>query len=173
MPVEEWASAAFHDDALAWVGEQLAARGLALVGDWEQPHARVVVDGDAGREQRWSVLVQGERRRHAARAVTAVPARRAAARSRPRGARGGRGARLVAVERRRPDAAYGARGRPVVGAVGGIVAEYAEAQLTLADSRDAVLACGVEERSPRTLPAQARALLEELGSTPEERGRAR
>jgi hypothetical protein len=33
MPVEEWASVAFHDEALGWVVERLDTHGMSLVGD--------------------------------------------------------------------------------------------------------------------------------------------
>jgi phosphotransferase family enzyme len=47
-----------------------------------------------------------------------------------------------------------------------VVQRYAEAQLELAGARDDVLACGVAEVSAKTVPAQARALLEELAGLP-------
>jgi hypothetical protein len=52
----------------------------------------------------------------------------------------------------------------------GLVARYAEAQLRLAGDREAVLATGVREVSPRTLPELARSLLEELVAVAPEGG---
>ena len=40
MSVALWTTTAFHDEARAWVTEQLAGHGIAPTGEWEQPHAR-------------------------------------------------------------------------------------------------------------------------------------
>ncbi len=170
MPVEEWASVAFHDEALAWVGERLAAQGLALVGDWEQPHARswstalrvttsdgrfwFKANGVGTRHEPSLLSLLAERVPDLVPAVLAVDTGRGWSLSRDGGPM--LRAALEADQSWRPWEQ--------------IVAHYAEAQLALAGARDAVLACGVEERSPRTLPSQARALLDELGSIPEEQG---
>jgi hypothetical protein len=170
MPVEEWASVAFHDEALGWVVERLDTHGMSLVGDWEQPHARswstamrvTTTDGAC-----W-FKANGLGTRHepallsllATRVPDLVP-------------------EVLAVDVDR-GWSISRDGGPMLRSVldadrswrpwEGIVRRYAEAQLSLTDARSAVLACGVEERSPRTLPSQARELVEELASFPEERG---
>jgi hypothetical protein len=170
MPVEEWASAAFHDEALAWVAERLEAHGFALVGDWEQPHARpwstaMRVESPGGR---FWFKANGAGTRHEPSllsllagkvpdlvpAVLAVDAEAGWSLSRD----GGPMLRSVLE----PDESWRAWE--------GIVADYARAQQSLMDHADAVLECGVEERSPRTLPGQVRDLVDELGSTAGERG---
>jgi hypothetical protein len=170
MPVEEWAGAAFHDEALGWVAERLETHGLALVGDWEQPHARpwstaMRVETTGGRC--W-FKANGAGTRHeptllsllATRLPGLVPA-------------------VLAVD---VDAGWSLSrdGGPMLRSVlepdqswaawEGIVVDYAQAQLALADDQGAVLACGVEERSPRTLPGQVRDLVDELSRVAEERG---
>lgn len=40
MPVELWTSEAFHGEVTAWVERSARSHGLALTGEWEQPHAR-------------------------------------------------------------------------------------------------------------------------------------
>jgi hypothetical protein len=170
MPVEEWASAAFHDEALAWVAERLETHGLSLVGDWEQPHARpwstamrvettggrcwFKANGAGTRHEPTLLSLLAERVPDLVPAVLAVQADAGWSLSRD----GGPMLRS-ALE---PDQSWEPWER--------IVAGYAEAQLALADARDAVLASGVEERSPRTLPGQLRDLVEELGRVVEDRG---
>jgi hypothetical protein len=170
MPVEEWASAAFHDEALAWVAEQLTAHGLQLVGDWEQPHARpwstamrvettggrcwFKANGAGTRHEPTLLSLLAERVPDLVPAVLAVDAGAGWSLSRD----GGPMLRS-ALE---PDQSWGPWE--------GIVAAYAEAQLTLAGAREDVLVCGVEERSPRTLPEQLRHLVEELSGLGGERG---
>ncbi len=170
MPVEEWASAAFHDEALAWVAQRLEAHGLALVGDWEQPHARpwstamrvettggrcwFKANGGGTRHEPTLLSLLAEGVPDLVPAVLAVDANAGWSLSRD----GGPMLRSVLE----PDESW----VPWEG----IVTDYARAQLSLADDRDAVLACGVEERSPRTLPGQVRDLVDELGSVAEQRG---
>lgn len=170
MPVEEWASAAFHDEALAWVAARLEAHGLELVGDWEQPHARpwstamrvettggrcwFKANGAGTRHEPTLVSLLAELVPDLVPAVLAVDAEAGWSLSRD----GGPMLRS-ALE---PDQSW----EPWEA----IVADYARAQLVLADAREAVLACGVEERSPRTLPGQLRGLIEELSRPAEERG---
>ena len=170
MPVEEWASVAFHDGALGWVVEQLDAHGMSLVGDWEQPHARswstamrvptsegacwFKANGLGTRHEPALVSLLATRVPDLVPEVLAVDAARGWSLSRD----GGPMLRSVLDADRSWDA------------WAAIVVAYAEAQLSLADARSAVLACGVEERSPRTLPAQFRALVDELGSVPAELG---
>jgi hypothetical protein len=166
MSVELWTSAAFHDEAREWVVEQLAAHGARLTGEWDQPHARVwsstiryettggrvwfKVNGTGTAHEAALVRVVGERLPGLVPEVLAVDRARAWSLQRDGGP--------VLRELASPDGLW-SRWE-------GIVARYGEAQIVLSAHRDAVLATGVSEVSPATVPVLARALLDELGSTP-------
>jgi hypothetical protein len=164
MPVDLWTSAAFVEQARAWVAAQARALGITLTGDWEQPHCRpwssaIRFESDAGRL--W-FKVDGPGIRFEAALVDLlgklVP---------------DLVTEVLAVD---PERAWSLTrdAGPIMRTVApadelwerweGIVARYAEAQLVLADHRDALLATGVPEASPASLPRQARALLAELAA---------
>jgi hypothetical protein len=170
MPIDVWSSSAFHDDALGWVADQLTPHGLSLVGDWEQPHARawstaIRVETTGGRlwfkangagthHEPALLSLLADRVPDLVPQVVAVDVERGWSLCRD----GGPMLRTVLS----PEESWSAW-EDVVG-------RYAQAQLTLGSARDAVLACGASERSPRTLPAQTRGLVEELAARPGERG---
>ncbi|RYU10621.1 aminoglycoside phosphotransferase family protein [Nocardioides iriomotensis] len=174
MPVDLWSSTAFHEEARAWVQEQARPLGIRLTGAWEQPHNRpwssaMSFESDAGRL--W-FKVNGPGIRFEAALVDLlgkvvpdlVPEVLAADHERAWSLTRDAGPTLRSVA---PPEELWAWWE-------GIVVRYAEAQLVLADHRDAMLAAGVSEASPATLPAQTRALVEELAArTPDDGGLTR
>jgi hypothetical protein len=170
MSVELWTSAPFHDEVRAWVGESLRPTGLGLTGRSEQPHARAwssairfetsgepvwfKVDGPGSRHEPALLRLLAERVPDLAPEVLAVDP--------------GRGWSLCR------DA--GPVLRQVLAAEDSwpvweqVLVRYAEAQLALSGARGEVLATGVVEVSPATLPAHARLLVEELAAEPVEHG---
>jgi Phosphotransferase enzyme family len=165
-----WTSAAFLADVRAWVGAALAARGIDLTGEWDQPHARVWssairFETTAGRV--W-FKVNGPGTAHEAALVRLIDERVP-----------GLVPEVLAVDTDR-HWSLSRDGGPPLRALGGpdrlwgpwqeLVARYGAAQLALAPERTAVLATGVPEVSPATVPGQARRLLAELAAVPVDEG---
>lgn len=162
MPVDLWSSDAFVAEARAWVAEQVRPLGLALTGEWEQPHCRpwssaIRFESDGGRL--W-FKVNGPGIRHEAAlvellgkvvpdlvpTVLAADADRAWSLTRDAG----------------PVLRTAAPAGELWSWWAGILVRYAEAQIELAAHRDDLLATGMPEASPATLPGQARDVLAEL-----------
>ncbi|MGA9746229.1 MAG: phosphotransferase [Nocardioides sp.] len=164
MPVDLWSSPAFVEEARAWVAAQVEPRGLRLTGDWEQPHCRpwssaISFESDGGRL--W-FKVNGPGIRHEAALVDLlgevvpdlVPPVLAADHDRAWSLTRDAGPVLRSV----------APADQLWSWWEGILSRYAEAQIELAGHRDSVLAAGVPEVSPATLPHRVRALVAELAA---------
>ncbi|MET1058702.1 MAG: aminoglycoside phosphotransferase family protein [Nocardioides sp.] len=170
MPVDLWTAPSFVEEATAWSAAAAAEHGLALTGEWEQPHARpwssaIRLETDGGRL--W-FKVNGPGTAHEA-ALTGVLAAvvpdlvpEVLALDAGRGWSLMRDAgpvlRSVAEADRRWDHWHT------------VVAAYARGQRGLADHRGALLDTGASEVSPATLPQLARDLLEKLAARPVEDG---
>lgn len=176
MPVALWSSDAFVDEARAWVADQVRPLGLTLTGEWEQPHCRpwssaIRFESDGGRL--W-FKVNGPGIRYEAALVDLlsrvvpdlVPTLLADDTERAWTLTRDAGPVLRSV----------APPEELWGAWEGLLARYAEAQLVLASHRASLLAAGVPEASPATLPGRAREVLADLagrdpadgGLTPEQ-----
>jgi len=170
MSLARWTTTAFHDEARAWVAEQLADRGMTLTGEWEQPHARpwssalrfettdgrvwFKVNGPGTVHEASLVRLIDERVPGLVPEVLAVDAARGWSVSRDGGP--------MLRETAPPEQLWPAWE--------GIVARYAEAQLRLADAGPAVLAAGVAEVSPATVPGLLEELTGELAGVPVDQG---
>jgi hypothetical protein len=168
--VSLWTSTAFLADVRAWVGAALDARGIDLTGEWDQPHARVwssairfettggrvwfKVNGPGTAHEAALVRLIDERIPGLVPEVLAVDTDRHWSLSRD----GGPQLRGLGA----PDELWGPWEE--------LVARYAEAQLALAPQRAAVLAAGLPEVSPGTVPALARRLLSDLSGVPVDQG---
>jgi hypothetical protein len=166
MALEVWTSPAFHEEVRTWVADRLAEHGMALTSDGQQPHARVwsstirfgttqgrvwfKVNGRGTRHEPALVRLLGQRLPDLVPEVLALDVESGWSLSR----NGGPMLREV-LDAEHSWAAWE-----------GIAARYAEAQLELASARDAVLATGVAEVSPATVPDQARVLVERLSGRP-------
>ena len=170
MSVETWTSPAFGAQARAWVADRLAGLDAELTGEGVQPHARpwssaIRFETTAGRV--W-FKVNGTGTRHEATLVRELD-------------------RLVpglVPEVLAVDAARGwslsRDGGPILretapavelwGAWEQLLPRYAEAQIALSGHRDELLATGIAEVSPATVPGLARQLLDELAAVPEDVG---
>ncbi|MGZ4504744.1 MAG: phosphotransferase family protein [Nocardioidaceae bacterium] len=170
MSVDLWTSAGFVEEARAWVAQSLAPRGIALTGEWEQPHARswssaIRFETTDGRV--W-FMVNGVGTRHEPALVRLLGATVPGLAPEVLATDDGRGWSLSRD------------GGPILRTLAGpdrlwrpwetVVAWYAEAQIALAGHRDAVLGTGLREVSPTTTPALARRLRDELGGLPPEKG---
>ena len=174
MPVDLWSSDAFVEEARDWVADRIRPLGLALTGEWEQPHCRpwssaIRFETDGGRL--W-FKVNGPGIRYEAALVDLLS--RVVPDLVPP---------LVADDTDRAWTLTRDAG-PVLRSVApaeklwewweGLVVRYAEAQVELAQHREAVLAAGVPEASPATLPGQAREVLADLaGRAPSDGGLTR
>lgn len=165
-----WTSPAFHEQVRGWVRARAADHGLELTGEWAQPHARPwssalrfeTTDG------RIWFKVNGTGTAHEPALVRLLSARVP-----------GLVPDVLAVD---TDLGWSLTrdGGPMLREVftpdlgwepwEGLVVRYAEAQLTMATEREAVLAAGVRDVSPATVPGLARSLLEELGGSSSEEG---
>jgi Phosphotransferase enzyme family len=170
MSLARWTTTDFHDEVRAWVAEQLADRGTRLTGEWEQPHARpwssalrfettdgrvwFKVNGPGTAHEASLVRLIDERVPGLVPEVLAVDAARGWSVSRDGG----------------PMLRGTAPPEQLWPAWEGIVARYAEAQLRLAEAGPAVLAAGVAEASPATVPALLEELTGELAAVPVDRG---
>ena len=170
MSLALWTTTAFHDEARAWVADRLAGLGIALTGEWAQPHARpwssaLRFETTAGRvwfkangpgtvHEASLVRLIDERVPGLVPEVLAVDATRGWSLSRDAG----------------PMLRETAPPEDLWPAWEGIVARYAEAQARLAGARAAVLAAGVAEVSPVTVPRIARELTAGLASLPADEG---
>jgi hypothetical protein len=170
VSVEAWTSPVFAGQARAWVADRLAPLGLGLTGEGVQPHARpwssaIRFETTAGRV--W-FKVNGAGTRHEATVVRAldrlvpglVP--EVLAVDAAQGWSLARDAGPVLREVAPPDELWDAWER--------LLPRYAEAQVTLSGHRDDLLATGIPEVSPATVPGFARELLDELAATPENAG---
>jgi len=170
MPVDLWTSPAFVEEATAWVAGAAGAHGLRLTGEWEQPHARpwssaLRFETDGGRL--W-FKVNGPGTTYEAGLVstlaTVVPnlVPELLAVDAGRGWALMRDAGPVLRSLGEPDALWEQWDRVIV--------EYARAQRRLAEHADTLLAAGVTEASPTTLPGLARDLVDRLAALPPDRG---
>ena len=170
MSVETWTSPAFGAQARAWVAERLAPLGVGVTGDGVQPHARpwssaIRFETTLGRV--W-FKVNGTGTRHEATLVREldrlvphlVP--EVLAVDQARGWSLTRDAGRVLREAVPADALWGAWEE--------LLPRYAEAQVALSGHRAELLATGIAEVSPATVPGLARQLLDELAATPEDEG---
>jgi hypothetical protein len=168
--VELWTSAAFLLAAQEWVAGELAARGVQLTGDWDQPHARVwssAIRFETTDGRVW-LKVNGPGTAHEPALVRLIDERVP-----------GLVPEVLAVH---PSLSWSLSrdGGPTLRTLGpadalwdaweGLVARYADAQLRLSGDRDAVLGAGVQEVSPATVPMLARALLDDLAVIPVDHG---
>lgn len=168
--VARWASEPFLAEVTAWVADAAAREGIRLTGEREQPHVRpwssAVRFGAEGGDLWFKVNAPGTRFEGdlvvalAAWEPDLVP-------------------RVVAVDGERGwslthDAGPVMRAAAPPGELWGSWAEvlerYARAQVGLAGRAGQVLALGVPEVSPVSLPEQLRALVDELGSLAPEHG---
>ena len=170
MSLALWTTTAFHDEVRAWVAERLAGHGIALTGEWEQPHARpwssaIRFETTEGRV--W-FKANGPGTVHEASLVRLIDERVP-----------GLVPELLAVDTTRgwsvtrdagPMLRETAPPEHLWPAWEGIVARYADAQVRLADARPAVLAAGVAEVSSATVPVLARELTAELAALPADEG---
>jgi len=170
VSVELWTSAAFHEEAAAWAGERLGELGVTLTGDRAQPHARPwstairfgSTDGPvwfkangAGSAHEPALLhLLGERVPGLVPQVLAVSLERGWSLTR----NGGPMLREVLAAQESWTAWEG------------VVSAYAAAQIQLSGARDDVLAAGVPEVSPATLPGLVRGLLADLADRPAHEG---
>lgn len=169
--MSRWSSDAFHVEVTRWVEKAAADSGVSLTGEREQPHNRpwssAIRFGAAG-DDLW-FKVNGPGTRHEGDLVALLA-----------GLEPDLVAPVLAVDTERGWSLTRDAG-PVMRSVAApddlwdawaeVLGRYAEAQLRLAEHARAVLATGLREVSPTTLPDQMRALVEELGEQgPEEGG---
>lgn len=169
--VTRWASESFHAEAGRWVEKAAADAGVTLTGEREQPHNRpwssairfgaddgdlwFKVNGPGTCHEGDLVAVLADLEPDLVAPVLAVDSDRGWSLSRDAGPV----MRTVAP----PEELWDAWAEVLV--------RYADAQIRLARHREMVLATGLREVSPSTLPGQFRALVDELGAQrPEEGG---
>jgi hypothetical protein len=169
MSVQAWTSREFHDGALDWVERQVRSFGLELAG-WTQPHVRhwsSTIRVMTSAEPLW-FKVNGVGTRHEPAVVQQLSARvpelvpEVLAADLGRGWSLSRDAGPVLREVLSPDRSGDAWEAVLVG--------YAEAQLRLTGAADALLAAGLREVSPATVPVLARELVEDLAAVPLDEG---
>lgn len=168
--VDRWRSAAFLDEVTTWVTAVADDAGLALTGDREQPHVRpwssAVRFGAEDSDLWFKVNAPGTR--HEGRLVATLGGLEpdlvapVLAVDTVRGWSLTRDAGPVMRSIAAPDGLWEAWERVVV--------RYAEAQLRLAEHPEALLASGVRDQSPGTLPGLLRALIAELAAVAPEEG---
>jgi len=169
--VTAWSSPEFLAQATEWVADAASGAGLALTGEREQPHVRpwssAVRFGAHGGDLWFKVNARGTR--HEGRLVATLGALEPSL-----------VAPVIAVDTDRGWSLTRYAG-PVMRSVAPpeglwdswetVLVRYAEAQIRLAEHRDALLATGLSEVSPATLPAMLRELVRELAAkAPEEGG---
>ena len=165
-----WRSAAFHDLVRAWAATQVEALGARLTGALDQPHLRpwssAIRLGTTAGPVWFKVNGAGT---HHEPALLALLADRVPALAPD----------VLAVDRTRGWSLCRDAGpvlRQVLPAARSwdaweaVAARYGAAQLALAGDRRGLLAAGVTEVSPRTVPGLARSLLDELAALPVEAG---
>ena len=168
--VELWTSAAFLHDAREWVADRLRPHGIALTGDWDQPHARVwssAIRFETTDGRVW-FKVNGPGTSYEPALVRLIDEQVP-----------GLVPEVLAVQREM-SWSLSRDGGPTLRTLGpperlwpaweALVVRYADAQVAMSRHRDAVLATGVPEVSPATIPMQARTLLEGLAAVPVESG---
>ena len=168
--VTTWSSDGFLAEVTEWVGEAARYAGLVLTGDVEQPHVRpwssAVRFGAQGGDL-W-FKVNGAGTRHEGSLVAALAELEPAlvppvlAVDPDRGWSLSRDAGPVMRSIAPPEQLWGSWEAMLV--------RYAEAQIRLSLHRGAVLATGMPEVAPTTMPGQLRGLVDELGSLPAEEG---
>ena len=166
-----WASAAFHDQARSWVATVSHDRGVELDGEMDQPHNRpwssairfgssagdlwFKVNGPGTRHESTLVGLLAELVPDLVADVLAVDADRGWTLTRDAG---------PMLRTTAPPEQLWSRWE-------GIVQRYAEAQILLGSHDRELLGTGTPEVSPRTMPGQAAALLEQLAAeTPDTGG---
>ena len=170
MSVEVWTSAAFHGEVEAWVRERLADLGIRPTGEWAQPHTRswsstisfettagrvwFKVNGAGTRHEPALVELLSELAPDLVPEVLAVCLDRGWSLTRD-------GGPLLREALAAEDSWQ---------AWAGVLQRYAAAQVALSDARDAVLAVGVAEVTPATVPLLARGLIDELRAVPRDSG---
>ena len=164
MPVELWATAAFHAEARSWVAEIAGSAGITPTGEFHQPHNKpwstaIRFESDAGplwfKANGPGTLHEGTLVATLARLDPAlVP-------------------EVIAVDRIRGwwlmrDGGPILRTLAIPGELWSrwesIVPRYAEAQLRLAAHSRDLLATGLPEATPATLPGQLESLIDALRS---------
>ena len=168
--VTTWSGSEFLSEATEWVAEAASAAGVVLTGVREQPHVRAwssaVRYGAEGGDLWFKVNAQGTR--HEGRLVATLgelePSLVAPvmAVDTDRGWSLTRDAGPVMCSVAPPEALWGSWETVLV--------RYAEAQIRLAEHRAALLATGLPEVSPKTLPTLLRELVRELAATAPEEG---
>ena len=166
-----WAGAAFHDQARSWVAAVSHDQGLELDGGMDQPHNRpwssairfgssdgdlwFKVNGPGTRHESTLVGLLAELVPDLVADVLAVDAERGWTLTRDAG----------------PVLRTTAAPEQLWSRWEGIVQRYAAAQILLGDHVRELLGTGTPEVSPRTMPEQAAALLEQLAAqTPDTGG---
>jgi len=168
--VTTWSGPEFLSEATEWVAEAASAAGLVLTGVREQPHVRAwssaVRYGAEGGDLWFKVNAQGTR--HEGRLVATLGELEPSL-----------VAPVMAVDTDRGWSLTRDAG-PVMRSVAPpeelwdswetVLVRYAEAQIRLAEHRAALLATGLPEVSPKTLPTLLRELVRELAATAPEEG---
>ncbi len=170
MSLTRWADPDFRDRLTTWVADRLAERSARLVGVGEQPHSRTwstalrfdttlgpvwaKANGTGTRHEPGLLALLQERVPGLTPEVLAVDVTQGWSLCRD----GGPLLRALAPPQR-----IWAEWEVVVG-------RYAEAQIALAGEREGVLATGVREVSPSTVPDLARSLVRELAAVPVDEG---
>ena len=166
MSVQAWTSQEFHDGAREWVERQVRSFGLELADGWTQPHVRhwsSTIRVTTSTEPLW-FKVNGVGTRHEAAVVQQLCARVPELVPEVLAVDTGRGWSLSR------DA--GPMLREVLSADRSgdaweaVLTRYADAQVRLTGAADALLAAGLRDVSPATVPVLARELLEDLATVP-------
>ena len=166
MSVQAWTSQEFHEGAREWVERQVRSFGLELADGWTQPHVRhwsSTIRVTTSTEPLW-FKVNGVGTRHEAAVVQQLCARVPELVPEVLAVDTGRGWSLSR------DA--GPMLREVLSADRSgdaweaVLTRYADAQVRLTGAAHALLAAGLREVSPATVPVLARELLEDLATVP-------
>ena len=170
MSESVWGSAEFHAQVRAWAATQVESHGASLTGALDQPHLRpwssaIRLGTTAGPV--W-FKVNGAGTHHEPALLTLLADRVPAL-----------APEVLAVDRDRAWSLCRDAG-PVLRQVlpaersweawEAVAARYGAAQLALAEHREELLATGITEVSPRTVPGLARTLLDELAALPVDAG---
>lgn len=163
MSQEDWSSPSFHDSARRWVEQVCRSHGVEITGELEQPHCRPwssAIRFETLDEPVW-FKVNGPGTRHEGSLVAVL------ARLEP-----GLVPDILGVDQERGWSLTRDAG-PMLRTFAppddlwphweGVLRRYAEAQIRIAEHTGELLAVGVPEVSPLTLPALAEELVDRLG----------